>query len=283
MIQKNLLAIHDISCVGRCSLTVALPILSATGLHTSVLPTAVLSTHTGGFQGFTYRDLTEDIPKIADHWRSFGVKFDGMYSGFLGSYEQIDQVAALYQEFKQEKGLIIVDPVMADHGALYSVFTPKMVEGMARLCQSADLILPNLTEGALLLKQEYVGEGYDWNYIEKMVRDLSELGPKKVVLTGVSFHQDRLGAMCFDRETNQVDYVENRSVEGHFPGTGDVFASALVSGLMNSFTLQESAQIAVDFTLNSIEKAMKIGLERRFGVAFEPAIPDLIKQLKLGG
>jgi pyridoxine kinase len=157
MKQKRIAAIHDISCVGRCSLTVALPILSAAGIDTGILPTAVLSTHTGGFENFTYRDLTEDITPIASHWKSLDLKFDALYSGFLGSYEQIDLVSNLFELFKDQDTLILVDPVMADNGEFYSVYSPEMAKGMARLCQKADIIVPNLTEAAFMLDEPYCG------------------------------------------------------------------------------------------------------------------------------
>ena len=146
--QKRIAAIHDISCVGRCSLTVALPILSAAGYETSVLPTAVLSTHTGGFTGFTYRDLTEDISPIAAHWQSLGLHFDALYSGFLGSYAQIGLISGLIDTFKKSDTLVMVDPVMADDGKYYSVYSPDMAAGMKKLCAKADIITPNLTEAA---------------------------------------------------------------------------------------------------------------------------------------
>lgn len=278
--QKRVLAIHDISCVGRCSLTVALPILSVAGLDCGVLPTAVLSTHTGGFQNFTYRDLTEDITPIAKHWQSLDLKFDALYSGFLGSFEQIDLVADLFANFKNEEGIILVDPVMADNGELYSVYTEEMAAGMAKLCTHADVIVPNLTEAAFILEEEYVGEDYDRTYIENTLRKLADLGPKQVVLSGVSFGENQLGAVCFDKTTNTFDYVYNRRIDGHFHGTGDIFGSALLSGLMNGFTLPESAQIAVDYTLASIEASVALDQERRYGVAFELAIPTLVEALK---
>lgn len=278
--QKRVLAIHDISCVGRCSLTVALPILSVAGLDCGVLPTAVLSTHTGDFQNFTYRDLTEDIAPIANHWQSLDLKFDALYSGFLGSFEQIDLVADMFANFKNEDGIILVDPVMADNGKLYSVYSEEMAAGMAKLCTHADVIVPNLTEAAFILGEEYVGENYDRSYIENTLRKLADLGPKQVVLSGVSFGENQLGAVCFDKSTNTFDYVYNRRIEGHFHGTGDIFGSALLAGLMNGFTLPKSAQIAVDYTLKSIEASVALDQERRYGVAFELAIPSLVEALK---
>jgi len=279
--QKRIIAIHDISCLGRCSLTVALPILSAAGIETGVLPTAVLSTHTGGFVGYTFRDLTEDIQPISNHWQTLNLKFDALYSGFLGSFEQIDLVADLFDTFRDPDTLVMVDPVMADNGVLYAVYTPEMVKGMAKLCTKADIIVPNLTEAAFILGEEYVGENYDQEYIERTLRKLAALGPKQVVLTGVSFERGKLGAACYDRDTDRVHYAFNRRVEEHFHGTGDVFGSALLAALLNDFSLEEATQIAVDYTLKSIEFTVALDQERRYGVCFEKALPYLIKRLNL--
>ncbi len=279
--QKRVAAIHDISCVGRCSLTVALPIISAAGFDTSVLPTAVLSTHTGGFEDFTYRDLTDDIRPIADHWQSLNLEFDALYSGFLGSFEQIDLVAELFDTFQTEQTLILVDPVMADHGELYSIYTPKMARGMTKLCAKADIIVPNLTEAAFLLDQPFVGEDYDQNYVEQLLIGLSQLGSKKVVITGISFDPATLGAATYDTETNSFDYAFNDRVSDYFHGTGDIFGSTLLAGLLNDFNLKESTQIAVDYTRECILKTVELRQEKRYGVCFERAIPYLIKRLGL--
>ena len=279
--QKRVAAIHDISCVGRCSLTVALPIISAAGFDTSVLPTAVLSTHTGGFENFTYRDLTADIRPISDHWQSLALEFDALYSGFLGSFEQIDLVAQLFHTFQSENTLTLVDPVMADHGELYSIYTPEMAKGMTKLCAKADIIVPNLTEAAFLLDEPYVGEDYDQNYIEELLVRLSQLGSKKVVVTGISFDPAKLGAATYDTETRTFDYAFNDRVADYFHGTGDIFGSTLLSGLLNDFNLRESTQIAVDYTRECILQTVALGQEKRYGVCFERAIPYLIKRLGL--
>lgn len=279
--QKRVAAIHDISCVGRCSLTVALPIISAAGFDTSVLPTAILSTHTGGFEGFTYRDLTEDIKPISDHWQSLDIKFDALYSGFLGSFEQIDLVADLFKTFRSEGTMVMVDPVMADNGVLYSIYSPEMAKGMAKLCALADIIVPNLTEAAFILDEEYIGEDYSPEYIETTLRKLSSLGAKKVVLTGISFDKDKLGAAAYDRESDTISYAFNDRIEGYFHGTGDVFGSTLLSALLHDFPLEEAIQIAVDYTHKCINLTVQAEQERRYGVCFERAIPFLIKRLGL--
>lgn len=279
--QKRVLAIHDISCVGRCSLTVALPILVASGVDTAVMPTAVLSTHTGGFEGFTYRDLTQDIEPIMEHWNTLDLKFDAIYSGFLGSFEQIDLVKKVFENCKKENGIILVDPVMADNGKLYQIYSEEMKLGMKKLCTQADIIVPNLTEAAFLLEEDYIGDVYDEAYIKNTAEKLAKLGAKKVVLTGVGFKKDELGVACYDSETGEHSYIFGEKVDGHFHGTGDIFSSALLAGLMNDFSLKESAKIAIDYTLASIKKCIEENSEKRYGVAFEKAIPILIKSLNL--
>ena len=279
--QKRVAAIHDISCVGRCSLTVALPILSAAGFDTSVLPTAILSTHTGGFEGFTFRDLTDDIKPISNHWQSLDIKFDALYSGFLGSFEQIDLVADFFTSFRSNDTIVMVDPVMADNGVLYSIYSPEMAKGMTKLCAKADIIVPNLTEAAFLLDEDYIGESYSQEYIETLLKKLSTLGAKQIVLTGVSFDKAKLGAAAFDSDTGKISYAFNDKVDGYFHGTGDVFSSTLLSALLNDFPLEEAIQIAVNYTLKCIRLTEKLGQEKRYGVCFEKAIPYLIQQLGL--
>lgn len=279
--QKRVAAIHDLSGFGKCSLTVALPILSAAGIETSALPTAILSTHTGGISGYTYRDLTEDMRPVMKHWKSLDIKFDAIYTGFLGSFEQLDIVKDFFDAFRQEDNLILVDPVMGDNGELYTVFTREFAAGMRMLCQKADIIVPNLTEAALLLDEPYHPGPYTHAYIESLLRKLGALGPQKVVLTGVYFKEDELGAATYDRTTDTIDYVFTQKIPGYYHGTGDVFASALLSALLNDFSLIDAAAIAVHFTTDSIRRTYKAKTDYRFGVNFEQSFPDFLKELKL--
>ncbi|MFT9078720.1 pyridoxamine kinase, partial [Ethanoligenens sp.] len=230
--QKHVAAIHDISGMGKCSLTVALPILSAAGVCTSIMPTAVLSTHTGGFTGFTYRDLTDDLLPFAEHWKSLNVHFDALYSGFLGSFAQLAIVSQIFDLLRSDDTLVMVDPVMADNGKLYSVYTPDFPKGMAKLCAKAGLIVPNMTEAAFLLNEPYREGPYDSAYVQKTLRALASLGASRVVLTGIWFGDEKLGAACYDQTTDTVAYAFNEKIEGYYHGTGDVFGSALLSGLM---------------------------------------------------
>jgi pyridoxine kinase len=279
--QPRVAAIHDISGFGKCSLTVALPILSAAGIETSVMPTAVLSTHTGGFTGFTYRDLTSDLPPFAAHWKSLSIDFDAIYTGFLGSFEQLNIVSKFFEDFKSKDNLILVDPVMADHGQLYSLFDMEFVKGMRTLCGKADIVVPNITEACLLTETEYEEGPYSSEFIENLLNKLVAIGPQKIVLTGVYFDNEKLGAATFDKQENQIHFVMGEKIPGFYHGTGDVFASALLSGLLNRFSLKDATQIAVNFTTASIRRTYEAQTDIRFGVNFEQSIPLFLKDLNL--
>ena len=270
--QKRIAAIHDISCFGRCSLTVALPIISAAGIEVSVIPTAVLSTHTGGFTGYTYRDLTEDILPVAAHWQSLNLGFEAIYTGFLGSFEQIDIMEEFFKRFKAPGTLILVDPVMADNGILYSIFHRNFPDGMRRLCGLADVIVPNITEAALLLGEPYHEGPYTKEYIEGLLKKLGTLGPKQIVLTGVYLDGLQLGAAAYDRISGTVHYTFAEKVSGYYHGTGDVFASVLLASLLRGQNIFEAAQTAVDFTVRSILRTKEAGTDLRFGVNFEEGL-----------
>lgn len=279
--QKRVAAIHDISGFGKCSLTVVLPIISAAGIEVSAVPTAVLSTHTGGITGYTYRDLTDDIRPFANHWKSLGIKFDAIYSGFLGSYEQLRIISDFFDDFKDGTNLIMVDPVMADNGELYKIFTPEFADGMTQLCKKADIVVPNITEATLILKEEYHPGPYTEGYIEYLLKRLSDLGPRQVVLTGVYFNEEELGAATYNRDTDKVGYVFAKRIPGYFHGTGDVFGSALLAALLNDFELTKAAEIAVRFTTHSIRLTADAKTDIRFGVDFEQSIPRFLKDLDL--
>lgn len=277
MRQKRVLAIHDISCVGKCSLTVALPIISAAGIECSVIPTAVLSTHTGGFTGYTYRDLTEDIMPIVDHWGTLDIKFDAIYTGFLGSFEQISIVSEIFGRMKD--AMKVVDPVMADGGKLYPIFGPDFPKEMRKLCEKADVIMPNITEATMILGEEYKEGPYTMDYVQGLLSRLADLGASKVILTGVYFDDEKLGAATYDRITGEISVYLSDRVPGYYHGTGDVFGSAVVAALMNNKSLADSMRIAVDFTVSSIKRTFDAGTDLRFGVNFEEGVPQLIDDI----
>lgn len=277
--MKRVVTVQDISCFGKCSLTVALPIISAMGVEAAVLPTAVLSTHTGGFKNFTFRDLSGDITGIFRHWKEENIDFDAFYTGYLGSFEQID----LMKEFidaKPNKTLVFVDPAMADNGKLYTGFTPEFARRMATLCAKADIIVPNLTEASFILGIDYAGSGYDKPYIEDVLRKLTAMGAKKAVLTGVGFKEDEIGFAMYDSEEDEFSYYFNKREAASFHGTGDIFSSVCVGALMRGKSLYDSLCIAADYVAECIRITMPDKENHWYGVKFEEAVPYLLEKLK---
>lgn len=280
MKQKRAIAIHDISCTGRCSLTVALPILSAAGIETSVIPTAVLSTHTGEFSGYTYTDLTDDMPLIARHWASLGLTADAIYTGFLGSYRQIRIVCDIIDIFKGPDTLVFVDPAMADNGRLYKTIDKNFPDGIKTLIRKADIIVPNMTEAMFLLGMPYAEGPYDPAQIDEILLSLSGLGPNRVILTGVYYDEKKLGAASYDASTKKIGYSFSEKVDGFYYGTGDVFASALLGAMMNGIQADEAISIAVHYTAHSIERTKDEGRDVRYGVNFEQGLGEYIKAIE---
>ncbi len=279
MTDKRIVTLQDISCFGKCSITVALPVISAMGISCSVIPTAVLSTHTGGFKNYTFRDLSDDIPAIADHWSAQGLSFDGIYTGYLGSERQIDIIRDFICRFGND-AFIFVDPAMADNGKLYSGFDMDFVRTMRSLCGVADVAVPNITEASMMLDIPYKEKGtYDEGYVKELLRGICEFGAKTAVITGVSYDGLTQGCMSYDSQTGLYDsyFREHLPVESH--GTGDVFASSFFGALMLGRTLKDSMKIAVDFTIGSI-KATEGDATHWFGVKFEQCIPGLIESIK---
>ena len=279
MSQKRAAAIHDISCFGRCSLTVALPIISAAGVETAVIPTAVLSTHTGGFKDYTFRDLSEDIVPIARHWKSENITFDAVYSGYLCSKYQIYLVMEAAHLISREDTKFICDPVMGDNGKLYCGFEKDYPEYMLKLCAAADIITPNITEAALMLGIDYKKPPYTEDYINILLEGLYLKTHSSIVLTGVCFDERKIGAAVYDGENKA--YVFSERIDATYHGTGDIFTSALTAALLQDRSLKAAAQIAANFTCACIKKTMETRSDRRYGVNFESQIPNLIKYLEL--
>lgn len=278
--MKKVVSIQDISCFGKCSLTVALPIISAMGIETAVIPTAVLSTHTGsGFENYTFRDLTGDIPAIAAHWKSMDLKFSGIYTGYLGSIEQVGIVSDFFDDFGTNDNFILVDPVLGDSGKLYAGFTNEMVSEMRKLCAKADYILPNMTEVSFLLDMPYT-EDYDEAYIKYVLKKLSDLGCKTPVLTGVCYDGIKQGAVAYDSESGEYYSSFGKNVDRHFHGTGDIFSSVFTGAAALGKPLQKCLDIAVNYTLDCIEATVPHFEETWYGSCFELCIENLIKYVK---
>ena len=276
MSYPKILTIQDISCLGQCSLTVALPIISACGVETCILPSAVLSTHTA-FKGFTFRDLTDDMPAICDHWEQENIKFDAIYTGYLGSIKQIDCVINIIKTLNKKNAKAIIDPAMADNGKLYPLFNSEYVNAMKGLCAYADYLIPNITEACLLTDTDYKTE-YDRIYIDGIIEKLVALGSENVIITGVSYRKGYTGIVIF--ENGEYNYYEHELLSKICHGTGDIYASAFTGALVRGKSAYAAAKIAADYTVECI----RLTLEEEshwYGAKFEPALKTLIELLNL--
>lgn len=276
------MTVQDISCVGKCSLTVALPIISAAGVEAGVLPTAVLSTHTM-FSKYTFCDLTGEIQPILDTYKELGIDFDAIYTGYLGSFEQLALVEGFIDDFRKKDMRVLIDPVMADNGVLYKGFTEEFAAAMAKLCSKADIIVPNITEAAFMLGVPY-NPDYDEEYIKALLKKLTGLGCKKAALTGISFEEDKIGVYYYDSERDLYYSYFNEKLPVSFHGTGDIYASAALGAMMRGLSDEDSLSVAVDFTLECMKETMRDKDHRFYGVNFESALPYYIELInkKLG-
>lgn len=277
MTTPRVAAIHDMSGFGRCSLTVAIPVLSAMGVQCCPLPTAFLSTHTGGFTGFTFLDMTEEMPKVAAHWQELDLRFHAIYSGFLASERQIGIVSDFIRTFRRSDTLVVIDPVMGDDGKAYQTYTSALCSGMTHLAELADVITPNLTEAAFLLGRPYDQLPQEEAGLQELVRDLGLHGRRSVVLTGVSLSPGKTGAMCFDAKTSRTETVQVDMIAHPLLGTGDIFASVLTGALVRGDTLFSAAAQAADFVRACAVHTAAQDLPLREGVDFEPMLGLLTK------
>lgn len=275
--MKRIVTIQDISCVGKCSLTVALPIISAMGVEAAIIPTAVLSTHTM-FSDFTVKDLTSEIKPIAEHWKKEGFKFDGIYTGYLGSFEQIDLMKELFADFKSDENIILVDPAMADNGKLYPAFDEAFAKYMATLCAKADMIVPNVTEACFMLGAEYK-EKYDEAYVKELLSGLAALGAKISVLTGVGFKDGKTGVMGYDRVNDEYFYFEQDKLPCAYHGTGDIFSSTCMGAMMRGLDWKNALTVAAKYTAECIRITFETPGSNTYGVDFERAVPYLLELL----
>lgn len=277
--MKNLVprvaAVHDISCFGRCSLTVIMPILSAMGIQVCPLPTAVLSTHLGGYKELAFCDFTSHMPDFFHHWKSEGIAFDCIYSGFLASVEQIDVVQHFIDEFSSNTPLVVVDPVMGDEGKLYSIYTPHLQEQMKRLVKKADILTPNYTEACFLLEETYQEKVCDIEKMKKWLVVLGGLGPSIVVMTGIPFENEKILTIGYDKKQNIFWEVFNDYIPAKYPGTGDIFASVLVGSLLHKDSLPTAMKRAAEFTRLAIKTTFMANTPAREGVLVEKVLPWL--------
>ncbi len=273
--MKKVVTIQDISCFGKCSLTVALPIISAMGIETAVIPTAVLSTHTGGFSGFTFRDLTDDIPEISKHWKNLNLKFNAIYTGYLGSKKQIEIISKFFSNFKTEDNFIVVDPVLGDRGQYYTGFDFEFAEEMRKLCAKADYIIPNMTEASFMLGIPYT-DTYDEEYVKKVLRSLAEIGCKTPVITGVHYDDKHQGAAAYDSVNDEYFFSFEENISRSVHGTGDIFASVFTGAVVLGKPLQQALDIAVKYTVDCIRATEPEIDEMWYGTCFELCIGELV-------
>ena len=273
MKSKKILTFQDISCYGQCSITVALPVLSAWGIETAILPSAILSTHTAGFKDFVVHDLSDEIPHILAHWEREHIQYDALYAGYLGELRHFEQAKEIKRKLLSEGAPFVLDPVMGDAGKLYPAFDQTYVEGMKGLVKEADYLLPNLTEACLLTGLPYQ-ETYDEAYIRKVIDGLRSLGAKTIVLTGVSYRKGMTGVAYFDEKGYR--YFEHERIDRSYHGTGDIYSSTFLGALLSGKDGFEASKLAASFVVEAIKNT--IGDESHpYGVKFEPLLVDFIQ------
>ena len=276
--MKRIATIQDISCFGKCSITVSLPVISAMGVECAIVPTTVLSTHTCGFSGYTVCDIADQLLPIAEHWRKEGIELDTLYTGYLANETQINDTIKFIELTKNDGSLIFVDPAMADHGKLYPGFSADFPSKMLELVKIADVVCPNITEACLLLGKEFKNEGeYDEAYIKELVDGFLALGIKTVVITGVKYGDGRHGAMAYDSNTCEYKYLYGENLDCAFHGTGDIFSSVLCGALTKGVNVYDATQQAVDFTIACIKQTLPEREKYPYGVKFEECLNLLTK------
>ncbi len=271
---KRVAAIHDMSGYGKCSLTVVIPVMSAMGIEVCPVPTALLSTHTAGFTGYTFTDLTDDMEGFLDHWKTLDMDIDCVYSGFLGSERQIDIVIDYIDAFKE--ALIAVDPVMGDNGKIYATYNEEMCRGMRTLSRRADIVIPNLTEAAYLLEEDYPEAGtLSRNEALLWLKKLCDMGPRTAVLTGLT-DGDEIFNAGYDKASGELMISSSKRVPGNFHGTGDLYSSIFISALLSGKSLKDALDTATNFVYVCAKDAKDCGLQHNLGVRFEKYIKLLV-------
>ncbi len=276
--MKRVLTIQDLSCVGKCSLTVALPIISAAGVETSVFPISLLSTHSA-FENYEKTDLSHNLESFEKMWKKNGIDFDAVYVGYIGTENGLAQVENCIMRLKTKKNIIIIDPAVADNGEIYSGISKDYINKLKALCPKADILMPNLTEACILTGEEYKESGYNREYIQNIMKKLSYLGCEKIVVTGVSYDNNEMGIACYNSLNDKYSEFFHKRYKGVYCGAGDCLASAFCGALMNDISFETSLEIAEKF----VAKAVKLSKEKDsqwYGINFEYAIENYIETIK---
>lgn len=279
--MKRVLTVQDISCVGKCSLTVALPVISAMGVEVCPLPTAILSTHTA-FSSFSFCDLTQNLKEICDEWKKQQIHFDAIYTGYLGSVEQINFVHKILDDFAENDTLVLIDPCMADNGKFYSGFNKDFSNQMAKLCSRANVILPNMTEACFLVNEnfDYFQQNQNQEKIQNLTEKLLSLGTKQVILKGIDFSKEKIGIAYCDSDLQNMSFYFHKKFEQNFHGTGDIFASVVTGGFMKQLKINETVKLAADYVYESIKCTLSHADYNWYGVDFESAVGFLVQNLQ---
>lgn len=268
--MKHGVCIQDLSCFGKCSLTIVLPVLSSAQVATSVLPTALLSTHTGGLGIPYHRDLEPDMKEIITHWSNLPFSVDFLYSGYVSSLAQVSHIHSLFLQYPN--AMRVVDPVMGDHGTLYASLPDGLADAMREICKQADLITPNMTEAYALLREPFQEGPYDLEEITRIIHALYALTKAQIVLTGVYFDESKIGSACLQRSDEQIAFAWSEKILQDFHGTGDLFTASLLGALCNEFTLERAMELAVCYTTKCMKYSIHAAQEERYGVLFEPLL-----------
>ena len=270
--MKKIVSVQDISCYGQCSLTVALPILSSYGIETAIMPSAILSTHTRGFKNFTVLDLTEELFKILNHWVDENIKFDAIYTGYIGDVRQFDLVSQAKERILNKNGLLVVDPAMADNGKLYPALNEEIVLGMRKIVAESDITIPNITEACLLLDVPY-RETYDLEFAKGLAYNIAQMGPKKVIITGLTVIKGKISVLCYDKENDEYIYNEENICKKSYHGTGDIFSSVLIAHILNGDSINDAIKKSMIFVIDAINKTMDDD-SHNYGVKFEQVLNE---------
>lgn len=273
--MKHVICVQDLSCFGKCSLTIALPVLSSAGMQTSVLPTALLSTHTGGLGRPYIHDLKQAMDQIIQHWSTLSLAVDAIYSGYVSTCEQLQEIKRLFELYPN--AYKVIDPVMGDHGKLYASLPKELQYAMREIIKTADLITPNMTEAYALIQEPYQGGPYTKEAINAMIQKLSSCTKADIVLTGVYFNESELGCALYARNEEQVSYCMSEKIPQEFHGTGDLFTSSLLGAYLQKHSLQEAVSIAISYTTLCMKQSIVAQGDERFGVQFEPYLSEYMK------